>query len=192
MIQSGYRFSEIYMDETFSTKLKETTEWLQKEFAGIRTGQAAPALLDNIKVEQYGAMMPINQVATVGVEDARTLRVSPWDASVIPAIERAISEADLGLSVSTDSAGLRAIFPELTSDRREQLKKLAKAKLEEARVSIRGARDEMMKSLDKQEKDGDISEDERFTEKEKVQKAVDATNKELEALFDKKEAEISV
>jgi ribosome recycling factor len=113
-----------------------------------------------------------------------------WDKSAVSAIEKAIREADLGISTVSDSDGVRVIFPELTADRRTQLMKLAKAKLEDARISVRGVRDEIMKSLDKQQKDGDISEDERFSQKEKVQTQVDATNRALEALFDKKEAEL--
>ena len=100
------------------TRGKEIVDWLQNEYAGIRTGQATPALLDSIKVENYGSMMPLNQVGSVGVEDARTLRIAPWDVGSIGAIETAIRDADLGVSVSTDSAGLRVSFPELTSDRR--------------------------------------------------------------------------
>lgn len=179
------------MDNDSKQKLQETKEWLQKEYAGIRTGQATPALLDNIKVDNYGAMTPINQVGSVGAEDARTLRITPWDVSSIAAIETAIREADLGVSVATDSAGLRVVFPELTAERREQLLKLSKSKLEEARVTVRSVRDEVMKEIDKLQKDGEISEDEKFGRKEEVQEAVDATNKELESLASQKEAELS-
>ena len=177
--------------ENLEPRIKEIIEWLQKEFSGIRTGQAAPALLDNVKVENYGAMMPINQVGSVSIEDARTLRIATWDAGVIPAVEKALSDADLGVSVATDSAGLRVIFPELTSERRVQLQKLAKQKLEDARVSVRSARDEAMKALDAAVKVGEMSEDERFGKREDVQKQVDAANKELEALLTAKEAEIA-
>ncbi len=176
--------------ENVSEKLKEVDVWLQKEYSGIRTGQASPMLLDAVKVESYGSFMPINQVGSINIEDARTLRISVWDKSAVSAIEKAIREADLGISTVSDSDGVRVIFPELTSERRVQLMKLAKAKLEDARISVRGVRDEIMKSLDKQQKDGDISEDERFSQKEKVQAQVDATNRTLEALFDKKEAEL--
>ncbi len=178
------------MDNTVSDKLKEVNEWLQKEYSGIRTGQASPMLLDAVKVESYGSYMPINQVGSVNIEDARTLRISVWDKGAVSAIEKAIREADLGISTVSDSDGVRVIFPELTSERRVQLMKLAKAKLEDARISVRAVRDEVMKSLDKQQKDGDISEDEKFTQKEKVQGQVDATNRSLEALFDKKESEL--
>ena len=173
------------------TRLSESTDWLSKEFAAIRTGQATPALLDSIKVDNYGAKMPVNQVGSIGIEDARTLRISPWDAGVIGAIETAVIDADLGVSVATDSSGLRVIFPELTSERRAQLTKLAKQKLEDARVSIRSARDEMMKALDQQEKAGDMSEDEKFTERERVQKLVDETNKKLDEQYAAKEAEMA-
>ena len=176
--------------DNVSEKLKEVDVWLQKEYSGIRTGQASPMLLDAVKVESYGSFMPINQVGSINIEDARTLRISVWDKSAVSAIEKAIREADLGISTVSDSDGVRVIFPELTSERRVQLMKLAKAKLEDARISVRGVRDEIMKSLDKQQKDGDISEDERFTQKEKVQTQVDATNRALEALYDKKEAEL--
>lgn len=178
------------MDSNVLDKLKEVQDWLVKEYAGIRTGQASPMLLDSIKVESYGAYMPINQVGSVNIEDARTLRISVWDKGGVSAIEKAIRDANLGVSTVADSDGVRVIFPELTSERRVQLMKLAKAKLEDARISVRGVRDEIMKSLDKQQKDGDISEDEKFTQKEKVQSQVDATNRTLETLFDKKEAEL--
>lgn len=177
--------------ETLKARLTEIESWLVKEFSTLRTGQASPALLDGVKVDNYGSLTPLNQVGSVGVEDARTLRLSPWDVSQIPALEKAISEADLGVSVASDSAGIRVIFPELTSERRTQLLKVAKAKLEDARVSVRSARDEVMKGLESQEKAGEISKDELFGEKETVQKAIDATNGALEALYQAKEKEIS-
>lgn len=176
--------------ENISDKLKEVQEWLVKEYAGIRTGQASPMLLDSIKVESYGSFLPVNQVGSVNIEDARTLRVSVWDKSAVAALERAIRDADLGVSTVTDSDGVRVIFPELTSERRVQLMKLAKSKLEDARISVRAVRDETMKAIDKAQKDGDISEDDRFSQKEKVQNQVDASNRALEALFTQKEAEL--
>lgn len=174
----------------FETRLKGTLEHLEKEYSGIRSGQAAPAILDGVKVESYGTLMPINQVASIGIEDARTLRISPWDASQIAAIERAITDADLGVSISSDSAGLRISFPELSSERRDQLVKIAKTKLEEARVAVRAARDERMKYLEKQEKEGGISEDDLFKQKELAQKSVEQMNTTLEQLFGTKEVEI--
>jgi len=179
------------MDEQFIKKLNNVEEWLNGEYSGIRTGQAAPALLDSIKVQSYGSSVSLNQVGSIGIEDARTLRVSCWDASQIPAVEKAITEANLGVSVATDSSGLRVIFPELTSERRAQLLKLAKNKLEDARVRVRGARDEAMKALDAEEKAGGMGKDEKFAKKDQIQKKVDETNQILEQVFDAKEVEIN-
>ena len=178
------------MESNVSEKLKEVQEWLQKEYVGIRTGQASPALLDSIKVESYGSYMKINQVGSIGIEDARTLRISVWDKQAINAIEKAIREADFGVSTVSDSDGVRVIFPELTTERRAQLMKLSKAKLEDARISVRGVRDEYMKFIEKQQKDTEISEDEKFSLKEKAQAQVDAMNRSLEALFIQKETEL--
>lgn len=177
--------------EDSKQKFSEVIEWLEKEFTGIRTGQATPAILDSVKVEAYGSMVPIVQVASVGIEDARTLRVSPWDTNTMAAIEKAITEANLGLSVVTDSGGLRVVFPELTSDRREQLRKIAKTKLEDARISVRSIRDDYMKQIEKDEKAGEISEDEMRGLKDGIQKQVDETNQTLEERFTQKEKEIT-
>lgn len=171
-------------------RMSEITEWLQKEFSMIRTGQATPAILDNVKVESYGTHMPLVQVASVGIEDARTLRIAPWDSGNIKAIEKGIIDADIGVSVVVDDTGLRAVFPELTGERRQQLAKLAKAKLEDARVSVRNERDDAIKQIEAAQKNGEISEDDKFAQKEAVQKVVDATNAELEQMYKAKEGEI--
>lgn len=180
-----------YDFKRFDERAKEIDTWLMREFTGIRTGRATPALLDLVTVEAYGSKMPINQVGSVSVEDPRTLRVSIWDASLVKEAEKGITGADLGVSVVTDSSGLRVIFPTLTSERRVQLLKLAKAKLEEARVSIRGARDEAMKDIDAKEKGGEMSEDDKFGAKEDLQKRVDTANRSLEGHYDLKEKEIN-
>ena len=179
------------MDTELQQRLQETKAWLAKEYSGIRTGQASPGLLDNVKVDSYGSQVPLNQVGTVGVEDARTLRISIWDTSQLAGVEQSIRDADLGVSLVTDSSGLRVIFPELSSERRVQLLKLAKTKLEEARIAVRSARDEAMKAIEKANKAGDFSEDEMFSQKEEVQQEVDKNNRELEALFSAKEQELN-
>lgn len=179
------------MSFDIKNRLDEVGVWLQKEFSGIRTGQANPALLDSVGVEAYGTRMSIQQVGSVSSEDARTLRVSVWDASQVVALEKAIREADLGVSVVTDSSGLRVIFPELTSERRTQLQKLAKSKLEDARVSVRAVRDEAMKELERAFKANEVSEDEKFGAKETIQKAVDEANAKLESLYIAKEKELA-
>jgi ribosome recycling factor len=166
-------------------------KWLEREFAGVRTGRATPMLLDLVQVESYGTRVPIQQLGSISVEDARTLRISIWDKDAVKNVEKAIKEADLGVSVVADSAGIRVIFPELTGERRTQLLKLAKAKHEEARVSVRSARDEAMKEIDKLEKSGEMSQDDKFSTKENLQKKVDVFNIKLNELLELKEKEIA-
>ncbi|HEY0220628.1 MAG TPA: ribosome recycling factor [Candidatus Paceibacterota bacterium] len=179
-----------YNFQNFKNSTKETEEWLKKEFAGIRTGRATPAILDGIKVESYGSMMPINQLANISVEDARMMRINPWDASVTKSIEKAILVSDLGLSVVVDDKGLRVTFPDLTSERRADFVKIAKQKLEDAKITVRGEREKVIKDLEKQEKDGSLSKDDNFRAKNELQKMIDESNKNLEEIFTKKEKEI--
>tara|TARA_B100000745_G_scaffold58094_1_gene34426 strand:- start:18393 stop:18941 length:549 start_codon:yes stop_codon:yes gene_type:complete len=171
-------------------RIDETQEWLRKEYAGLRTGRATPTLLDSIYVESYGSRVPLNQVANIGVEDARTLRITPWDRAQVKEIEKAITAADFGVGISTDEKGIRVSFPELTSERRDTLIKMAKEKLEAARQSLRGIREEVWSVIQTQEKEGEMSEDEKFRNKDDLQKHIDAANKALEELFSRKEEEI--
>jgi len=161
-----------------------------REYQSLRTGRASPAILDSVKVSAYGSLMPLNQVATVRIEGARSLVVQPFDTSLAKDIERGLADADLGVGVASDSSGIRVSFPELTSERREQLIKIAKAKLEEARTTVRGGRDECWKEIQDQEKEGGITEDDKFRLKDEMQEKVDAMNDELQQLFEKKEAEM--
>jgi len=179
-----YDFTEL------KKQLEDAQDWLRKEYQSLRTGRATPALLDGISIESYGARVPLNQAASIGVEDARTLRVTPWDVSQVKSIEKALTDADLGVGITADSAGARVTFPELTSERRESLVKIARAKLEDARQSVRGARDEAWSDIQAQEQSGDITEDEKYRAKEELQKYVDATNEALEAMCKKKVEEI--
>lgn len=182
----AYDFSKL------TAQIKETEEWLQRELAGVRTGRAAPALLDTIKPEVYGARTPIQQVASITVEDARTIRIVPWDKTVTKSIERGITDADLGVSVMVDDQGLRVVFPELTADRRTMLAKLAGEKLEQARVTLRGHRTEALKDIDAAEKEGGMGQDEVKRLKEEVQKHVDKAGVALEAVAKKKQDEIAL
>lgn len=179
-----------YDFKQFDLRTKETVEWLTREFAAVRTGRATPTLLDMVQVEAYGARMPLQQVASIGTEDARTLRITPWDKGQLKDVERAITEANLGISVVTDDKGIRVIFPELTSERRMQLLKLAKTKLEEARVVLRKSREEVLKDIETKEKEGELSEDDRFRLKDEVQKRIDGANSALDEQMSRKEAEI--
>lgn len=175
----------------FKARAGEIEEWLKKELSLLRTGRATTAILDAITVDSYGSQSPIAHVGNVAIEDARTIRVSPWDKSQVKAIESAITKADLGLSVSTDDQGLRIIFPELTGERRAQIMKLLHAKLEDARISLRKEREAVLSDCKQKEKDGDMSEDEHFKAKAELQKLVDETNHHLEGFAQKKEKEIA-
>lgn len=179
-----------YDFKPFEKRIAEIAERLQKELSGIRTGRAALAILDDVKVESYGSLMPVNQVATISVEDARVLRVSPYDMSQIKEIEKAITDANLGISTGSDERGVRVFFPELTGERRTQLLKLAKEKVEEIRTELRRAREEVWSDIQEQQKEGVMSEDEKFRGKDEMQKRVDAANALFEAALERKEKEI--
>jgi ribosome recycling factor len=187
----GYNSTMAYNFTPVKQNIKELEEWLRREMNTIRTGRATPAILDGVKVEAYGSEMPINQLANISVEDARMMRISPWDTTQTKAIEKAIQTSDLGLSVAVDGSGLRVMFPELTSDRRTALIKIAKQKLEDARITLRTEREKVIKDLEAQEKSGSISEDEKFRLKTELQKMVDDTGRTLEEIITKKEKEIS-
>ncbi|MFA6601681.1 MAG: ribosome recycling factor [Candidatus Paceibacterota bacterium] len=174
----------------FKKQLNGAEEWLKKEFSQIRTGQASPQVLDGVKVEVYGAPQSLKELASVMIEGARTIRVSPWDKGQTKEIEKAITVANLGLSVVADDQGLRINFPELTSDRRKEIAKMAKDKLEEAKKQIRGHRDVVIKDLQEKEKSGGYGKDEIFRLKNDVQKVVDDANKKLEEAYGKKEKEV--
>ncbi len=172
-------------------KIKETEDWIKKEYLGIRTGMASPQLLDGIVVESYGQRLPLNQVGSVSIADPKSLLVTPWDASQVKAVEKAITVANLGVSLKTDEKGVRVFFPELTSERREMLIKIAKEKLEHGKITLRAVRDEVWADIQIKEKEGGMSEDERFRFKAEMQKLVDGGNVALEGVFVKKEKEIT-
>lgn len=174
----------------FKKHLASCEEWLKKEFQQIRTGQASPAVLDSVKVEVYGAPMALKEVASVTIEGARTLRISPWDKSQTKEVEKALTVANLGLAVVVDDQGLRVMFPELTADRRAEIAKIAKEKMEEGKKQIRQHRDVVVKDLQTKEKDGLMPKDDAFRASKDVQKLVDEANKKLEEAYAKKEKEI--
>ncbi len=165
----------------------EKSAWLAQELQGLRTGRASPALLDPVALEVYGSRMKLNQIAAISVEDARTLYVNPWDKEHVKPIEKAITVADLGVSVGSDAIGVRVSFPELTTERRAQLVKLVNAKLEEARVALRSARAKAITELEK----SDLGEDDERRIKAEMQKVVDDANANLEKIAEKKEQELA-
>ncbi len=171
-------------------RIAEVKEWLAAEYTAVRTGRATPSILDTVKVESYGSRMPIAHVATVSVEDATTLRITPWDKDQIKGIEQAVRLADLGLGVAADGMGLRITFPMLTGERRTALVKIVRSKLEEARVSLRKEREEVWGDIQKKQKDGEMGEDEKFRLKDDMQALIDAANTAFGEMAEKKEKEL--
>lgn len=178
-------YNRLYMYEFTQIKeqLEKSMNWLSAEYATIHTGQATPIILDSIKIESYGSLQPIKNVASITSEDPRTLRVAPWDKTHVALIDKAITAADLGLSVSVDGAGLRVHFPQLTEETRARIVKGLKLKLEEARVAVRKEREAAIKDIETHV----ASEDEQKLVKEKLQKMIEDTNQKLEAIFKEKE-----
>ncbi len=174
----------------FELKIAAAREWLVREYGALRTGRASPAILDSISVSAYGSVMPLKQVATVSVEDARTLRIQPWDASLVKDIERGISAANLGVGTVADSSGLRVMFPDLSGERRQELIKMAKQKLEEAKATLRIARDEAWKHIQEKERASELTEDDKYSFKEELQKKMDAATEALDNSFKAKEKEM--
>ena len=176
----------MYNLDLFKKEASATGEWLSKEYSQIHTGRASPALLDGVHVESYGQTQPLKNSASISIEDPKTLRVIPWDKSLNKDIERALHEANLGFSIALDDAGVRVIIPALTTETRTKLVKIAKDRMEDARIAIRKARESMLTELKNQK----LPEDTFAKAKEEVQKMVDNSNANLESLFNKKESEI--
>jgi ribosome recycling factor len=175
----------------FKEKLSETKDWMSSELSSIRTGRATPNLIEKVMVESYGAKVPLNQIASVSVEDAKTLRISPWDRDQIKSIQSGIEKANLGVSVSADEQGLRIIFPELTEESRKSLSKIINDRAEKAKVSVRKEREEVWNDIQNKEKKNDIGEDDKFRFKDELQKMVDDTIKSFEDAKDLKIKEVS-
>ncbi len=174
----------------FKNKTKEAEGWLQRELATIRAGRATPAILDHIVVESYGSKMPIKNVGSISIDDARTLRITPWDASQVKNIESAISAANLGVSSSPAEGGVRIIFPELTGEKRRALAKVVHDKLEESKIRVKTEREKTWNDIQNKERAKQISEDDKFRYKDDLQKLVDDAHRALESLAKKKESEI--
>lgn len=171
-------------------KMKKAVAALQREYASLRTGRAAPALLDRIHVDYYGAETPIKQMANISVPDARTLQIQAYDRASVQLIEKAIQKSDLGLNPSTDGNTIRLSIPPLTEERRKDLAKVAKKATEEAKVALRNIRRDEMDALKKLEKDGEITEDERKRGEEQIQKLTDRYVKVMDDELHTKEKEI--
>ncbi|MEO5635287.1 MAG: ribosome recycling factor [Candidatus Paceibacterota bacterium] len=179
-----------YNFSNFKLELKKIEAFLGKEYTQLNVGRASSMVLDGISVESYGSRVPLKNVANISIEDPKTLRIAPWDKSQVKDIEKAIQAANLGLSLATDDQGIRVIFPQLTTETRGTLVKVLKEKLEEARITVRRERESVLEDVQAQEKEGKLTEDDRFRAKEELQKIVDECNQNLEADFENKEKEV--
>lgn len=171
-------------------RMEKALETLRREFAGVRTGKASPALLDSVRVEAYGSLLPLNQVGTVSAPEPRMLTVQPYDKTQIKAIERALRESDLGLNPSNDGNLIRIPVPALTEERRREYAKLLHKFAEEGRISVRQARQQANDDIKKRQKDGDFSEDEARRAQDQVQKLTDEYVHKVDDFLKKKEAEV--
>ncbi len=171
-------------------RMRGAIDVLSTEFSGLRTGRASASLLDPVTVEVYGSKMPLNQVATISVPEARLLVVQVWDGGNAKAVEKAIMESGLGLNPQPEGAVIRIPIPDLNEERRTELKKVAAKYAENARVSVRNVRRDGMDGLKKSEKDGDISEDDLKRSSEEVQKLTDTYVKKIDQMLAEKETDI--
>ncbi len=169
---------------------EKAVEYAGQELAALRTNRVTPALIENIKVEVYGAKMPLTQVASINSPEARQLLVEPWDKNIIKSVEKAIETASIGLSISNEGNFLRLFMPSMTEETRKQVIKLLREKMEKARVSLRGLRDEIKEEIVQAEKNKEISEDERFKLLEDLDKMAREYTDKVGELGEKKEKEI--
>ena len=178
------------LKQDLSRRMDSAIETLKREFAGLRTGRANPALLEPVRVEAYGTEMPLAQVATIGVPEARLLTVQVWDRSMVSAVEKAIREAGLGLNPQTDGQLVRVPIPMLTTDRRNELAKLAGRYAEGAKIAVRGVRRDGMEQIKALEKKSEIGEDLAKMWSDDVQKLTDSFTKRIDEGLAEKERDI--
>jgi len=176
--------------ENTELEMTETVDTVKRRLGKLRTGKASPVLLDGVSVDYYGAPTPLKQLATVSAPEARLLTVKPFDRSSIGAIEKAIQAGNLGLNPSNDGMMIRIQIPELTEERRRDFSKMAKEIGEDGKVSVRRFRQEANDQIKKEQKDGDITEDELHGEKDDVQKLTDRFCADIDEVVKAKEAEI--
>jgi ribosome recycling factor len=171
-------------------RMGKSVESSQHEFSTVRTGRASPSLLDRITVDYYGAMSPLNQLATISAPEARLITVQPYDKSSIKLIEKAINESDVGLNPSNDGNLIRLLVPELTEERRRELVKVVRQLAEEGRVAIRNIRRDVMHDLRELKSDGEMSSDDEHRAEVELQKLTDGKISDLDTVLKTKEEEI--
>lgn len=171
-------------------KMQKTIESLEREFKEVRAGRANPAVLNKVTVDYYGASMPINQLASVAVAEARILTITPFDKSILHSIEKAIQKSDIGINPTNDGSVIRLVFPQLTEERRKDLCKDIKKYGEEAKVTIRNTRRDALDKVKKMKKDGLITEDDVKVAEKDIQKVTDGFCKDVDSMVSDKEKEI--
>ena len=174
----------------YEEKMQKTIDSLATDYSAIRAGRANPHILDKIKVDYYGSPTGLQGVANISVPEARTLMITPWDASLIKEIEKAIQTSDLGINPNNDGKNVILHFPELTEERRKEISKDIKKKGEDAKVAVRNARRDANEAVKKQNKAGEISEDEQAKEEKNIQKATDKFIAEIDKMVETKTKEI--
>ncbi|GIX06738.1 MAG: ribosome-recycling factor [Candidatus Poribacteria bacterium] len=172
------------------SRMKKAVEATLHEFNTVRTGRASPALLESIQVEYYGTKTPLNQLASITAPEPRLLVVQPWDKNIVKEVEKAIARSPLGLVPSTDGNIIRIVLPELSEERRRDLARLVKKIAEDGRVAIRNIRRDVIDSIRKAERAGEISEDDSRREQEEIQKLTDRYIEEINQLLAEKEEEL--
>lgn len=171
-------------------RMGKSAEALEHELSRLRTGRAHPSLLEHVKVDYYGAETPLNQVANINTEDARTLTVTPWEQGMVGAVEKAIINSDLGLNPNSAGTVIRVPVPPMTEERRRDMVKVVKGEAENARVAVRNIRRDANSDLKELEKEKEISKDELHKAEEQVQKLTDAAIADIDQILQKKEAEL--
>ncbi len=171
-------------------RMQKSVDNLKEEYVTIRAGRANPHILDRLRVDYYGTPTPIQQVANVSVPEARMIQIQPWEASLIKDIEKAILVSDLGLTPNNDGKTIRLVFPELTEDRRKELAKDIKKKGDNAKVAIRNIRRDANDAIKKENKAGDISDDEAKNSEDEIQKITDKYIAMIDSVIDDKTKEI--
>lgn len=172
------------------SKMSKTIAVLTQDYAGIRAGRANPAILDKIRVDYYGSETPINQMASISVSEARVLLIQPYDATQVRAIEKAINASDIGINPTNDGRVIRLVFPPLTEERRKDLIKEVSAMAESAKVSIRSIRRDAIDRYKKDQKNGDITEDDFKVVEKDIQELTDKNTKQIDEILAAKEKEL--
>ena len=174
----------------FEEAQKKALERFNQEIASLRSGRVKTSLIESIMVEHYGTRTPLNGVGSITVSDARTIVISPWDPGALPAIAKAIVEAEIGIQPIEDGKVVRLVFPSLTEETRERTIKTLGKYAEETRVRLRQARDEALKMIRDAKQEGDLTEDDFYSGKEKLDSMIGKANDEIEAIVARKEEEI--